>query len=149
MTAQLRYEVGVHRGHAAAFGFGLGTAATQVERLIAADVELACAEQLHVSIDQLEREREGLRFGDVERVVTLPLHETVPTVGVLGKLAEMAQLARAHRHVLVSESRDRRHQLDAEPRAVFVERDDVGGLERAGAAPSLAQIVEHERVLDV
>ena len=49
MTAQLRYEVGVHRGHAAAFGFGLGTAATQVERLIAADVELACAEQLHVS----------------------------------------------------------------------------------------------------
>ena len=149
MTAQLRYEVGVHRGHAAAFGFGFGTAATQVERLIAADVELACAEQLHVSIDQLEREREGLRFGDVERVVTLPLHETVPTVGVLGKLAEMAQLARAHRHVLVSESRDRRHQLDAEPRAVFVERDDVSGLERAGAAPSLAQIVEHERVLDV
>ena len=149
VTAQLRYEVGVHRGHAATFGFGLGTAATQVERLIAADVELACAEQLHVSIDQLEREREGLRFGDVERVVTLPLHETVPTVGVLGKLAEMAQLARAHRHVLVSESRDRRHQLDAEPRAVFVERDDVGGLERAGAAPSLAQIVEHERVLDV
>ena len=82
-------------------------------------------------------------------MVTLPLHETVLTVGVLGKLAEMAQLARAHRHVLVSESRDRRHQLDAEPRAVFVERDDVGGLERAGAAPSLAQIVEHERVLDV
>ena len=34
--------------------------------------------------------REGLRFGDVERVVTLPLHETVPTVGATASSSRTA-----------------------------------------------------------
>ena len=126
-----------------------GPATSQVERLIAADIEGLRTEQRRVFLNQARGEIMGLGIGGVQRVMLHAFDEAERAVGVFGELTQPAMLTGAQIHVHVPERGQRRHQLDAATRAVLVQIRDVGGRERIGATPRLAELDEREGMLDI
>ena len=124
-----------------------GPATSQVERLIAADIEGLRTEQRRVFLNQARGEIMGLGIGGVQRVMFHAFDEAERAVGVFGELTQPAMLTGAQIHVHVPERGQRRHQLDAATRAVLVQVRDVVGRERIGAAPRLAELDEREGML--
>ena len=149
IRAQLGQVAGVQRADAHGPGLRRRAALAQIEGLVGADVEPPRPEQRRILVDQAFRQRQRLVHQRIKRMMFHPLDEAERTPRLFREFAEPRVAVRAQRHVLMPEGGDGRHQFDAGLRAVFVQFEDVVGVERARAAPGLAQPVEAERVLHV
>ena len=121
----------------------------EVERLVAADVEILRSEQRNVLLDHAYHDLGGFRIVRVYRVMPLLLHPINALRLEVFKLAQVLVFVALKERVHMTERGEARHKIDKVLIAVIVEREHLGGGERLILGDDALKLLEHERILNV